>query len=117
MDIAFEIKAGQFLAGDKGARFTMYKYIKGVTLWAWYTSTDTSIFSDPFNSGYHDKGIGISIPLRLFTGTDSRSAFEFSLLPWTRDTGQDIDHFSTLFDFIGRNTEIYLDKDRKFMYR
>ena len=116
-EIAIDIKAGQFLAGDKGVRFEISKHIKGVTLRAWYTSTDTSIFNDPHNRGYHDKGIGISLPLRLFTGTDSRTVFKYLLSPWTRDTGQDIDHFSTLFDFIGRNTKIHLDKDKIFMHR
>jgi hypothetical protein len=115
--ITFDIKAGEFLAGDRGVRFQISKHIKGVTLLAWYTSTDTSIFSDSYNSGYHDKGIGVSLPLRLFSGTDSRTVFEYLLSPWTRDTGQDIDHFSTLFDFIGRNSKVYLDKDREFMYR
>jgi len=116
-DIAIDIKAGRFLAGDKGVRFQISKHIKGVTVWAWYTSTDTSIFSDSFNDGYHDKGIGISIPLRLFKGSDSRTAFSYKLSPWTRDSGQDIDHFSTLFDFIGRNSQIFLDKDRRYMYK
>jgi hypothetical protein len=29
--------------------------------------------------------------------------------------GQDIDHFNPLFDFIGRDTGIYLRKDRERM--
>ena len=116
-ELAIEVKAGQFMAGDKGMRLTVYKYIKGVTLWAWYTSTDTSIFTDSYNKGYHDKGIGISIPLKLFKGTDSRTSFKYLLSPWTRDTGQDIDHFNTLFDFIGRKSRVFLDKDNKLMYK
>jgi hypothetical protein len=116
LNAALDLKAGRFLAGDAGVRFTVYKYINGVKLWAWYTITDTSDFSDPFNRDYHDKGIGVSIPLRLFAGTDSRTAYYYSLSPWTRDTGQDIYHYNTLFDFIGRNVKIFLDKDRKFVY-
>jgi len=30
-----------------------------------------------------------------------------------RDTGQDIEHYNPLFDFIGRNTRNYLKKDWK----
>lgn len=116
-DIAVEIKAGRFLAGDYGARFTVSKNINGVILKAWYTVTDTSVFSDPINDGYNDKGISVSIPLRLFIGTDSRTAYDFTITPWTRDTGQDIFHFHTLFDFIGRNTKIFIDKDREMIYR
>jgi hypothetical protein len=88
-----------------------------VTILAWYSFTDTSVFNDNINKDYHDKGIAISIPLRLFKGADSRTAYSYSLSPWTRDTGQDIDHYNTLFDFIDRNTENYIDKDKKMMYK
>ena len=117
MEIAVDAKAGRFLAGDTGVRFTVSKVIKGVTLQAWYSFTDTSVFDDDINDGYHDKGIGILIPLRLFKGADSRTTYSYSLTPWTRDVAQDIDHFSTLFDFIGRNTKNYLDKDKQMMYK
>lgn len=117
MDVAVDAKAGRFLAGDKGVRFTISKVINGVTIRAWYSFTDTSVFKDNINKDYHDKGIGISIPLRLFKGADSRTTYSYSLSPWTRDTGQDIDHYNTLFDFIDRNTENYLDKDKQMMYK
>ena len=117
LEMSVDVKAGRFLAGDKGARFTITKTINGVKLWAWYSITDTSIFTDQFNRDYHDKGIGISIPLRLFKGTDSKTAYNYVLSPWTRDTGQDIYHFNSLFNFIGRNLKIYLDKDKKIMYK
>jgi hypothetical protein len=117
MDIAVDAKAGRFLAGDKGVRFTISKVINGVTIHAWYSFTDTSVFKDDFNKDYHDKGIGVSIPLRLFKGADSRTTYNYSLSPWTRDTGQDIEHFNALFDFIGRNTKKFLDKDKQMMYK
>ncbi|MEW6602256.1 MAG: YjbH domain-containing protein, partial [Nitrospirota bacterium] len=117
LEVAVDTKAGRFLAGDKGVRFTVSKVINGVTIQAWYSFTDTSVFNDGINENYHDKGIGISIPLRLFKGADSRSTYSYMLSPWTRDTGQDIDHFSTLFDFIDRNTKNYLDKDKQMMYK
>lgn len=112
-DIAIDIKAGRFLAGDNGVRFTLSKSINGVTIWAWYSITDTSVFNDKTNRGYRDKGIGISIPLRLFKGTDSRTAYNYAISPWTRDTGQDIEHYGTLFDFIGRDTGY--EKTRRHM--
>jgi opacity protein-like surface antigen len=117
MDIAIDLQAGRFLAGDNGVRFTLSKFINGVILKAWYTVTDTSVFNDEHNEGYSDKGLSISIPIRLFTGSDSKTVYHFSLTPWTRDTGQDIAHFSPLFDFIGRNTKIFIDKDREMIYR
>jgi hypothetical protein len=115
-EIAIDVKAGRFLAGDNGVRFTVSKFINGVILSAWYTVTDTSVFKDEFNKGYHDKGISVSIPLRLFKGSDSKTVYTYTLSPWTRDTGQDINHFNTLFDFIGRDTKIFLDKDKKMVY-
>ena len=117
MDIAIDIRGGRFLAGDNGARFTISKFINGVIIRAWYTVTDTSDFTDNYNRGYNDKGISISIPLRLFTGSDSKSVYNYSLKPWTRDTGQDIEHYGTLFDFMGRNLKSFLDKDREMLYR
>ena len=117
IDFAVDVKAGRFLAGDKGARFSVSKFINGVVLKVWYTVTDTSDFTDEFNKGYNDKGFSVSIPIRLFTGVDSKTVYHYSLIPWTRDTGQDIDHFGALFDFIGRDTKIFIDKDRKMRYR
>lgn len=114
-DVHVDVKAGRFLAGDKGARVTLSKSINGVVLSAWYSFTDTSIFTDPLNDGYHDKGISVTIPLRLFLGRDSKTSYRYALSPWTRDVGQDIDHYRTLFDYIGRNVGIWLSRDRKEM--
>jgi len=115
VEMALDVKAGRFLAGDKGARVTLSKYFNGVTLSAWYSFTDTSVFSDSYNNGYHDKGVAISIPLRMFIGKDTRTVYDYSLSPWTRDVAQDISHRTSLFDFIGRNTKRYLDKDSYMM--
>ena len=86
-------------------------------LYAWYSFTDTSIFTDSSNRGYSDKGIGVRIPMRLFEGTDTKTAYNYSVSPWTRDVAQDIDHFTNLFDYLGRDTKIYLDKDRNHLYK
>jgi hypothetical protein len=117
IDITVDLKAGRFLAGDPGVRFTVSKFINGVILKAWYSITDTSDFTDSFNDGYNDKGISVSIPLRMLLGTDSKTVYHYSISPWTRDTGQDIDHYGTLFDFIGRNLNILIDKDKQMIYR
>lgn len=112
IEVALDVKAGRFLAGDKGVRITATKYFsQGFMMSAWYSFTDTSIFSDSINNGYHDKGIAIAIPLRLFLGRDSRTAYSYSFSPWTRDVAQDIVHRTELFNFIGRNTKRYIFKD------
>jgi hypothetical protein len=97
-------------------RVAVSKFIRGVTLSAWYSATDTDVFSDPFNRGYHDKGISVEIPIRLFAGRDSRTAYRFSLSPWTRDVAQDIDRYLPLFDRIGRNAGVLLDRDQGTKY-
>ena len=111
VEAAIDLKMGQFLAGDRGTRITLSKFFNGVVLSAWYSETNTDLFTDSFNRGYHDKGVSIAIPLRLFTGTDSKTVYGTGISAWTRDVAQDIDHFNTLFDYIGRNTDIYLKKD------
>jgi hypothetical protein len=108
---AIDLKMGQFLAGDRGMRITLSKFFNGVILSAWYSETNTDLFTDNFNRGYHDKGVAITIPLRLFGGTDSKTVYGLGISPWTRDVAQDIEHFNTLFDYIGRNTDTYLKKD------
>ncbi len=116
-DVHIDVKAGRFLAGDKGARFTVSKYINGVVLSAWYSFTGTAIFSDSYNRGYHDKGISVDIPLRLFTGHDSKTVYRYALSPWTRDVAQDVDHYRTLFDLMGRNVGVFLDKESGSLYK
>jgi len=114
-EIAIDLKTGRFLAGDKGTRITISKFFNGVILSAWYSITDTSLFTDSYNRGYHDKGIAISIPLRFLSGKDSRTSYSFAISPWLRDVAQDIGRYQTLFDFMGRDTKIYLDKDKNMI--
>ena len=117
IDAAIDVKWGRFLAGDRGVRVAASKFVRGVTLSAWYSATDTDVFTDPFNRGFHDKGISVEIPIRLFTGRDSKTAYRYSLSPWTRDVAQDIDRYLPLFDRIGRNAGVLLDRDQESTYR
>lgn len=118
-ELSFDLKTGRFLAGDKGTKLTITKFIKsGISISAWYSWTDTrSVFKDPYNIGYHDKGISITIPLRLFTGSDSKTIYNYSISPWTRDVAQDIIHHNDLFDFFGRNLKRFIDKDKSYMFK
>ena len=117
IDASIDVKVGRFLAGDRGVRVEVSKFIRGVTLSAWYSDTDTSMFTDPYNNGYHDKGIAVSIPIRLFIGRDSQTTYKYALSPWTRDVAQDIYRYLPLFDWIGRNVGVLLDKDQGSTYR
>jgi hypothetical protein len=115
VEVNIDLKNGQFLAGDQGTVVTVSKNFNGVILSVWYSFTDTSMFKDDYNKGYHDKGVSITIPLRLFTGKDTKTAYSTGISPWTRDVAQDIDHFDNLFDMIGRNSKVYIDKDKKML--
>ncbi len=95
-----DIKYGRFLAGDKGFKVTATKVINGVSISAWYSFTDTDVFTDFVNRGYHDKGVSVTIPMRLFYGRDTRSMYTQGISPWTRDVAQDIGHNVNLFEFI-----------------
>ncbi len=116
-EMALDFKTGRFLGTDFGTRVTLIKYIRGVTLFAWYSFTDTAVFKDPSNRGYHDKGIGVAIPIRLFEGTDSTSSYNYALSPWTRDVAQDIDRFQNLFDLIGRDQKVFLQNETGMLVR
>jgi hypothetical protein len=117
IDAAINVKWGRFLAGDRGVQVAVSKFIRGVTLSAWYSATDTDVFTDPYNSGYHDQGISVEIPIRLFIGRDSKTTYRYSLSPWTRDVAQDIYRYLPLFDWIGRNAGVLLDRDQGSLYR
>ena len=116
-ELAFDAKTGRFLGGDFGSRFSVSKFINGVILTAWYSVTETSGFRDSYNRGYHDKGIALVIPFRLLSGRDSKTNFNYAVSPWTRDVAQDINHYNPLFDFIGRNLKIFLDRDGDMIYK
>ncbi|MBA4390249.1 MAG: hypothetical protein C0399_04850 [Syntrophus sp. (in: bacteria)] len=117
IDVFVDIKTGRFLGGDEGAKLTVSKFIKGVIIYGWYSATDTSGFRDSFNRGYHDKGIGVTIPLMIFKGADSRTVYNYSISPWTRDVAQDIDHHNTIFGFLGRTLKLLLDRDKGLLYK
>jgi len=83
----FSIKAGRFLAGDEGIRFEVSRIVKGFEVGFWYTYSDTSDFTGP-NKNYHDKGVFVAVPLRMFFPWDTQAVGVYSLEPWTRDVGQ-----------------------------
>ncbi|MFN3535512.1 MAG: YjbH domain-containing protein, partial [Desulfatiglandales bacterium] len=104
-----DLKYGRFLAGDVGTKITATKVIRGVQISAWYSFTDTDVFSDNINRGYKDKGVSVTIPFRLFKGTDTRARYTQGISPWTRDVAQDINHFTPLFEFLEENTFFGID--------
>jgi hypothetical protein len=86
-ELHLSVKAGRFLAGDKGVRFSVSRVIQGFEVGFWYTYSDTSKFTGA-NKNYRDKGVFVAVPLRMFKWKDTKQVGYYSLSPWTRDVGQ-----------------------------
>ncbi len=109
LDISLKVKTGRFLAGDYGSEFFLTKYMpNGVEFTGWYSFTNTSMFTDSLNRGYHDLGVSVSIPLRIIIGMESKTRFNYSATPWDRDVAQDVNQYLDLSDFL--TGKIFVDK-------
>lgn len=101
LGLAGKLRVGRFLGGDPGARIEIARHWDtGASFGFWYTYTDTSGFQDPFNRGYQDKGLFISIPASMFTRDETPVRHSYAISPWTRDVGQTIGHFNLLYEFL-----------------
>jgi len=105
--VKFKIKAGRFLAGDKGVRFEISRIVHGFEVGFWYTYSDTSDFTGP-NKNYHDKGVFVSIPLRMFKFKDTKAIGYYALSPWTRDVGQLAGRPFDLYELLYKKMPFYI---------
>ena len=81
-----KLSVGRYLAGDKGATFTVGRTFKnGWDLSAYATLTDVPF--DAFGEGSFDKGIRLEIPIAALFGVQSRSKSRVGLRSITRDGG------------------------------
>jgi hypothetical protein len=107
--ISLKLRTGRFLAGDYGSEIFLSKFMpNGMEFTGWYSFTDTSMFTDSFNRGYHNFGVSISIPLDIIIGMETKTIFNYSAIPWDRDVAQNINQYLNLSDFLTRS--IFLDK-------
>ena len=82
-------KIGKFLAGDKGVQIDFTRHYKGFSLGAYATFTNSQdVFTSTQNKGYINKGFYIRIPIDVFTYKNVKGRVNYSLSPWTRDSGQ-----------------------------
>jgi hypothetical protein len=96
-DLNFELRAGQYLAGDRG--FTLQitrRFSTGVEIGAFATKTNVS--AQQFGEGSFDKGLIIRIPLGWVAPIESQSQIGLDLRPVQRDGGQALSGDATLFD-------------------
>jgi len=91
------LRIGRFLAGDHGVRLEACRTFKHFTIGGWYTATDTSGFKSSFNKDYNDKGVFISFPISIFSSRPRAGRFNFGISPWTRDPGQMVYQFRSLY--------------------
>lgn len=110
LETTLGVKAGRFLAGDPGARFELSRDIRGGRVFLWYTRTDTGDFTGP-NRGYADKGVGFTLPLRVFSDHDRPGLYRMAVAPWSRDVGQAVRQPHGLYEFIREFTPAYVRRN------
>jgi len=97
-DLTLHAQYGKFLAGDIGWMLNIRRrYDTGVILGMWWSFTDTDHLTG-FNRGYNNKGISLSLPVRMFLPYDSRGRYSYSFAPWTRDVAGTVFHWQNLFE-------------------
>ncbi|MFQ6017546.1 MAG: YjbH domain-containing protein [Kiloniellaceae bacterium] len=86
-DILATVRAGQYLAKDKGATLELSRtFENGVTFGVF--ATKTNISSEEFGEGKFDKGFFVSVPMDLFFASPTRQHGGLTYRPLTRDGGQ-----------------------------
>lgn len=97
-NLTFKAQYGRFMAGDIGWRFQLSReYDNGLEIGAWYSLTDTDDLT-VYNRGYHDKGVFMKLPARVFSTYETRTKYNYALSPWTRDVAATVNHWKNLFD-------------------
>ena len=96
-DLNFELRAGQYLAGDRGLTLQITRRFEtGVEIGAFATKTNVS--AAQFGEGSFDKGIIIRIPLGWVAPIETQSQIGLDLRPVQRDGGQALAGDATLYD-------------------
>lgn len=103
-DLDFQVRAGQYLAGDRGLTFQVTRrFSTGVEVGAFFTKTNVS--SAVFGEGSFDKGIIIRIPLGWIAPIETLSQVALDLRPVQRDGGQVLLGDATLYQETQRSSE------------
>jgi len=96
-NLNFELRAGQYLAGDRGVTFQVTRrFATGVEIGVFVTKTNVS--ASEFGEGSFDKGIIIRLPLGWIAPIETQSQIAMDLRPVQRDGGQVLGGDATLFD-------------------
>lgn len=92
-----KISAGQFLGGDKGARFDFSKQFKSGVIAGAYASF-TNLSAEEYGEGSYTKGFYVSIPFDIMTVKPSANRAQINWQPLTRDGGQMLGKQNHLFE-------------------
>jgi hypothetical protein len=93
----FIVRAGQYLAGDRGVTFEMSRrFSTGVEIGAFFTKTNVS--AAQFGEGSFDKGIVLRIPIGWVAPIDTQTELGTVLRPVQRDGGQELSGDAILYD-------------------
>ena len=101
-DVNFQLRAGQYLAGDRGITFQVSRrFSTGVELGMFFTKTNVS--AAQFGEGSFDKGFIINIPLEWSLPISTQASYSTILRLVQRDGGQALDNDATLYSNLQRN--------------
>jgi len=93
----FIVRAGQYLAGDRGITFEMSRrFSTGVEIGAFFTKTNVS--AAQFGEGSFDKGIILRIPIGWVAPIDTQNELGTILRPVQRDGGQELAGDAILYE-------------------
>jgi hypothetical protein len=96
-DLDFQLRAGQYLAGDRGLTFQVSRrFSTGVEIGVFATKTNVS--SERFGEGSFDKGLFLRIPLGWVMPIHTQSSLTELLRPIQRDGGQTLAGDAVLFE-------------------
>ncbi|MDP5255277.1 MULTISPECIES: YjbH domain-containing protein [unclassified Vibrio] len=92
-----QLKAGQYLAGDKGVTVDFSKQFDSGVIAGVY-ATKTNLSAEEYGEGSFTKGFYLSIPMDILMVKPSTSRLKFSWQPLTRDGGQMLNRKYELYD-------------------
>lgn len=101
-----KVSAGQFLGGDKGARFDFSKQFKSGVIAGAYASF-TNLSAEEYGEGSYTKGFYVSIPFDIMTVKPSANRAQINWQPLTRDGGQMLGKQNHLFEITDSRSPWY----------
>ena len=100
--VNFQLRAGQYLAGDRGVTFEMSRrFSTGVELGVFFSKTNVS--AAQFGEGSFDKGFIISIPLDWAVPISTQSGISTVIRPVQRDGGQALAADASIYGYLQRS--------------